>query len=210
MDIKQFEKQPVMGIARAVTEDELPFLARAVIESGLTAIEITMNTPGACRMISLLRKEVTPHACVGAGTVLTSEAARKAHDAGASFIVTPALSIEVAAICRREGLPFFPGALTPAEIWAAWNEGAAMVKVFPARFFGPGYFKEIKGPFDQVKLLACGGVTAANAGEYFSNGASAVAFGASILKREWLCSEHIGRLTDSIRALLASVPRRPH
>jgi 2-dehydro-3-deoxyphosphogluconate aldolase/(4S)-4-hydroxy-2-oxoglutarate aldolase len=101
-----------------------------------------------------------------------------------------------------DAVPVFPGALTPQEIQAAATAGATMVKVFPASCFGPGYFKEIKGPFADVELLACGGVSAGNMASYFANGASAVAFGASVFRRDWLDGRDYGRIRDEVRKLV--------
>jgi len=98
----------------------------------------------------------------------------------------PVLIKDVTEYCVKNKIPVFPGALTPKEIYAAWRSGATMVKVFPAVFFGPEYFKEIKAPFNDIELLACSGVRPDNLEAYFSNGASAVSFGASVFKKEWL------------------------
>ncbi|MFA5261662.1 MAG: bifunctional 4-hydroxy-2-oxoglutarate aldolase/2-dehydro-3-deoxy-phosphogluconate aldolase, partial [Candidatus Omnitrophota bacterium] len=104
--------------------------------------------------------------------------------------------------CVGHNIPFFPGALTPLEIYQAWQAGAAMVKVFPAKFFGPAYFKEIKGPFADIALLACGGVTPETLPSYFTNGASAVAFGGSIFRREWLNPGGLPHIEQDVKLLI--------
>jgi 2-dehydro-3-deoxyphosphogluconate aldolase/(4S)-4-hydroxy-2-oxoglutarate aldolase len=114
----------------------------------------------------------------------------------------PVLAKGVANYCRKKKIPFFPGALSPQEIYEAWCSGAAMVKVFPAGSFGPAYFKEIKGPFKEIELLACSGVTAENIGQYFANGANAVAFGTSVFKQEWLKSKNFSKITQAIKELI--------
>ena len=93
----------------------------------------------------------------------------------------------------------FPGALTPQEIYAAWQSGATMVKVFPSNFFGPEYFREIKGPFADVELLACGGVTPQNMRAYFASGASAVSFGASVFSKERFLKKDFAAIGASVR-----------
>jgi 2-dehydro-3-deoxyphosphogluconate aldolase/(4S)-4-hydroxy-2-oxoglutarate aldolase len=120
-------------------------------------------------------------------------------DAGATFIVTPVLVEDVMKYCVKNKIPVFPGALTPKEIYDAWNAGATMVKVFPSGVFGPDYFSEIKGPFNDIKLLACGGVTAENMKNYFSAGASAVSFGASVFKKEWLASKDFKSMEGAVK-----------
>ena len=120
-------------------------------------------------------------------------------DAGATFIVTPVLVEDVMKYCVKNKIPVFPGALTPSEIYDAWNAGAAMVKVFPSGFFGPDYFKEIKGPFNDIELLACGAVTPENMKEHFSSGASAIAFGEGVFKREWLAGKDFKSIGEAVK-----------
>ncbi len=202
MNLRQFQKLPVLGILRGGTPDIIPALAETLVVAGLETVEITLNTPQAPVMIQEMVRSAEGRLVVGAGTVLTRDAAAMARDAGATFIVSPVLIDEVAAFCVTCKMPFFPGALTPQEIYQAWQAGAAMVKVFPAKFFGPAYFKEIKGPFAEIGLLACGGVTPETLTSYFANGASAVAFGGSVFRREWLNPGGLSRIAEGVRLLL--------
>ncbi|RKY30410.1 MAG: hypothetical protein DRP74_07110 [Candidatus Omnitrophota bacterium] len=139
---------------------------------------------------------------LGAGTVLSMESLKAALDAGASFIVMPILVEDVLRHCVQNKIPVFPGALTPQDIYHAWQDGATMVKVFPAKCFGPQYFQQIKGPFRDIELLACSGVTPRNMREYFNCGASAVAFGGSVFKKEWLHKKAFAKITTAIKAYL--------
>lgn len=186
MDIERFKSKPVMGILRGAGAHVIEPLTRAVISAGLETMEITMNTEGAAELIKKAVKVSEGRLSIGAGTVLNMKSLKEALGAGATFIVTPVFIEYVTAYCVKNGIPIFPGALTPTEIYAAWNAGATMVKVFPSGVFGPGYFKEIKGPFNDVRLMACGGVTPDNMKEYFANGADAVSFGASVFRPDWL------------------------
>jgi len=205
MDINYFEQLPVMGILRGVEADTIEPLIETIASSGLRTVEITMNSQGASELIRRTVKAAKNRLTIGAGTVLTMNDLRSALDAGATFIVLPTLVPDIVERCVKKRIPVFPGALTPQEIYNAWRSGATMVKVFPAKFFGPAYFKEIKGPFQNVKLLACGGVTPDNIKSFFSNGASAVAFGASVFKKEWLKSREFSRITDCIKALINEI-----
>jgi 2-dehydro-3-deoxyphosphogluconate aldolase/(4S)-4-hydroxy-2-oxoglutarate aldolase len=191
-----------MGILRGIDPDAVEPLVETVISSGLKTIEITMNTPDAPKLIRRAVKLSGKRLSVGAGTVLTEIDFKKALDSGASFIVTPVLLKDIVELCVKKKLPVFPGALTPREIYEAWRSGASMVKVFPAKFFGPGYFKELKGPFSDIKLLACGGVTSSNIKSFFECGASAVAFGAGIFKKEWLKRREFYRIKECIEELI--------
>ncbi len=104
----------------------------------------------------------------------------------------------------KVGIPVFPGAFTPQEIYTAHLAGATMVKVFPTKFVGPGYMQEIKGPFQDIRLLACGGVDSGNVKSFFDKGASAVAFGGSIFKKEWLEAGEFDRIAESIQELISA------
>ena len=202
MIIDEFKQLPIMGILRGVKPDIIEPLTETVISSGLRTIEITMNTPGAPDLIRQMVKSSDGRLTIGAGTVLTTDDLHHALSAGATFIVLPTLIPDVVEYCAKNSIPVFPGALTPLEIYNAWRSGATMVKVFPATFFGPDYFREIKGPFQDIELLACGGVKSDNISDFFSCGASAVAFGGSIFTREWLQNKDFLNIEYSIKELI--------
>lgn len=199
MDAEKFKQLPILGILRGIESDVLEPLISTIEAAGLKTIEITMNTKGAPELIrkavALSKKRIT----IGAGTVLNKDSLKSALDAGATFIVMPVLINDVMEYCVENKIPAFPGALTPQEIYTAWRCGAMMVKVFPSGFFGPEYFKEIKGPFNDVELLACGGVRPENMKSYFANGASAVSFGASVFRNEWLSQKNFQSIGQAIK-----------
>lgn len=205
MNIEEFKRQPVMGIVRGLEPDQVKPLTEAVIASGLKTLEITMNTEGAAKLIRQAKKIAKGKLTLGAGTVLKMKSLKEAIKNGATFIVTPVFVKDVVAYCVKNKIPVFPGALTPSEIYQAWQEGATMVKVFPAKFFGPEYLKEIKGPFNDIKLMAVAGVTPQNMREYFNNGASAIAFGASVFKKEWLQKQEYQKIVSAIKGYLAQL-----
>ncbi len=208
MDVARFKKLPVMGIIRGIEPGLLEPLIETIIASGLKTIEITMNTKGAGQLIAKAVKLSNGRLCIGAGTVLDMSSLKSALSAGATFVVMPSLIKDVMEYCVKNKIPVFPGALTPTEIYMAWQNGATMVKVFPAKVFGPEYFKEIKGPFEDIELLACSGVTPDNLSAYFSCGASAVSFGASVFKKEWLKVRDFVSITKRIKEYL-SVLEKP-
>ena len=199
MDIVKFKKLPLMGILRGITMKEIEPLIETIISSGLETIEITMNTENAAELIREAKSFSNNRLVIGAGTVLSPDDLKSAVSSGAAFIVMPVVINEVMEYCVKNVIPVFPGAFTPGEIYNAWQRGAAMVKLFPAKFFGPEYFKEIKGPFNDIELLACAGVTAENMGSYFLNGASAVSFGANVFKKEWLEAGDFKNIGQSIK-----------
>lgn len=199
MDIINFKQKPVLGILRGVNESVIEPLVETVIAAGLETLEITMNTAGAPELIRKAKQFAAGRLTLGAGTVLSIKDLKSALKAGASFIVMPVLIKDVVKFCVKNKIPVFPGALTPQEIYQAYEAGATMVKVFPAKFFGPEYFREIKGPFNQIELLACGGITAENLKNYFASGASAVTFGASIFRKDWLAAKDFKAIGQAVR-----------
>lgn len=207
MDVNRFRQLPLLGILRGISSDTIKPLTETVISSGLYAIEITMNTPDAAGLIRQMVKTANGRIAVGAGTVLSLEDLHSALDAGATFIVMPTLIPNIMGYCVKNSIPIFPGALTPQEIYNAWNAGAAMVKVFPAKFFGPSYIKEIKGPFQDIELLACGGITSDTIGQFFSSGADAVAFGGSIFNKEWIETGKFSIIGEYISTLIKEYER---
>lgn len=202
MNVKLFKKKPVLGILRGISSEVVEPLTETVISAGLGFIEITMNTEGAPSLIDKMVRHAKGRITIGAGTVLDMDSLKIALGAGASFIVMPVLIEDVAEYCVTNKIPVFPGALTPQEIYKAWNAGATMVKVFPSNFFGPEYFKEIKGPFNDIELLACGGVTPDNMKDFFKNGAGAVAFGASVFKKEWLDKKDFASIGAAVKQFM--------
>lgn len=203
-DLALFEKEPVVGIIRGVNEDSLPGVLQAAYIGGLRFLEITLNTPGALHLIKKA-VELFPDFCIGAGTVLSAESTQQAIDVGAQFIVSPNLNEQVAECCIKNKQAYFPGALTPTEIEKAWSYGATMVKVFPASQMGPGYIKLLKGPFDQIKLMAVGGINPKNIPDYFSAGASAVALGGSIFSVKRMANQEFSIMQKEIEEFMFAV-----
>lgn len=204
MDIERFRRLPLLGILRGIVAADVEPLIEVMVDAGLEAVEVTMNTSGAPALIERFRAAAGNRLMVGAGTVLDRDALAAALDAGATFIVMPILVPAVVEECAARSIPVFPGALTPQEIFTAWQAGATMVKVFPASCFGPAYFKEVKGPFADIELLAVGGVDAHNMSAYFANGASAVAFGGSVFRPAWLQEHRYDLMAAEIGSLVAA------
>lgn len=204
-DPARFAQKPVLGIIRGVTETQLHGVLQAVVRSGVEFVELTLNTPDAISLLQAADREFSGPLCIGAGTVLSVRDAEMATAAGARFLVSPTAQPEVARFCREQGFPHFPGAFTPTEIENAWNARACMVKVFPASVLGPGYFREIKGPFNDIRLMAVGGVRASNVQDYFEKGASAVAVGASVFSQQRMESGDHAAIQHDLAEILIEV-----
>lgn len=163
-----------------------------------------MNTPDVARIIVELNRQF-PDLNVGAGTVCTPKELTVALDAGASFIVTPILEEEVIATCVKIGVPVFPGAYTPTEIFKAWQLGASAVKVFPAGGLGVKYIKDLSGPLPQIKLVPTGGVSLSNIRTFFEAGVTGVGMGSSLLDKQLIASGDFAGLEDHFLAIRAQI-----
>jgi len=174
----------IIPVIRAESTATAGRTASTLAEAGLTVIEITMTVPDA---LNAIRSAVADLAggVVGAGTVTTAEMANRAIDAGAAFIVTPALAPAVIETARKRGVPVIAGALTPTEIMAAIDAGADWVKVFPASAIGgPAYLRALRGPFPSLNLVPTGGVTLESVGPYMQAGAAAVGVGGELIRAD--------------------------
>lgn len=197
---------PIIGIIRGIGKDHILDTVNAACDGGLKCIEITLNTPNALELIAMVARRNYQGTFIGAGTVLSGVSCEQAIGAGAEFIVAPNMSMEVVSACKRKSVPFFPGALTPSEVFTAWQSGACMVKVFPVSAMGgPSYIKELRGPFESAPLLACGGVTAENLRDYFAAGVSGIAIGGKVFNNEWIRSGAFAKVRDQVHDYVMAV-----
>ena len=175
----------------------------AAVRGGFRALEVTLSTPGAVELIAELARDT--RLLVGAGTVLTVEQARAAKVAGARFLVSPVLDVEVVAEASRLGCVVMPGCATPTELWKAHRAGAPLQKLFPAPGIGPAYVRACLGPLPFLKLVPTHGIDAANARAWLDAGAFAVGFTQSLFDAEEIKAGRFDRVEERARALLAAV-----
>jgi len=168
----------VVAVLRAPTADGFAAVADVLVHAGITAIEVTLTSRGAVDAIAGLRRRLPAEAVVGAGTVLTADQAKAAVDAGAEFLVSPVLDLE---LTGRFGVPFYPGGLTPSEIFAAHRGGAPLVKLFPASAVGPRYLKDLHGPLPDVRIMPTGGIGLDDIAAWLTAGAVAIGLGTPLL-----------------------------
>ncbi len=196
----------IVPVVRATSASEATDAVEAIRAGGIPILEITLTVPGAVQIIGELSKRIGDTALIGAGTVLDAESAQECIDAGARFIVSPALDIPTIAICRRLGIPVFAGALTPTEIVTAWKAGANAVKVFPANAVGgASYLKSVKAPLPQVELLPTGGVSLKTVAEFIHAGAFALGIGADLVDLAALRRGEADAITAKARQYVAAV-----
>jgi len=182
--------------------------ADSLVEGGVTALEVTLDAPHAFEMIQKLSDRYKGTAIVGAGTVLDSESARLAIDAGAAFIFSPSLHRSVIQMANRYGKIVVPGVMTPTEIITAMEWGADLVKIFPASGQGVQYVKDLKGPFAHVPMIPTGGVNLGNVSAFVQAGAAAVGVGGNLVDKALIAAvdfEAIKRNAASYVAALREV-----
>lgn len=185
-----FHEMPIIGILRNFSRKQVEGVAETFYHSGLTCLEITMNSPNATETISSLTDQYRGKLNIGAGTVCTMNDLEKALTANAQFIVTPIINEEVIKTCADQKIPIFPGAYTPTEIYKAWLSGATMVKVFPASTLSPLYIKEILGPLNQINLVPTGGISIDNFTNYLDQGAKGVGIGSHLFPKNIIEQEN--------------------
>ena len=191
---------PVIGILRGVEGDFFGEVMQISFAAGLTAMEVTMNTPDAEKIVAEYRPAVPSGKLLGMGTIRNLEEAQRAVGAGAMFLVTPTLVLEVIEYAKSEGIPIVAGALTPTEVYGAWTAGADLVKVFPCGAMGgPQYLKDLLGPFDHLRLVAVGGVSLANLAEYFAAGAAAVGVSTSLFGTKALREKDLAHIGQNVK-----------
>ena len=172
--------QRLLAIVRGTDPAAAARTVLTLAGEGVGLVEVSMTTPGALDVIARARSELGTETSVGAGTVITAEDADRAADAGADFVVTPAIVPGLRRAAER-GLPLLAGALTPTEIVAAAQAGAAAVKLFPASLGGPRYLRALLDPFPSTALVPVGGVDAGAARDYLAAGAVAVGVGSPLI-----------------------------
>lgn len=191
---------PVIGILRGVEGDFFGEVMQISFAAGLTAMEVTMNTPDAEEMIREYRPAVPAGKLLGMGTIRNLEEARRGVAAGAMFLVTPNLDLKVIEYAKAEGIPIVAGALTPTEVYAAWSAGADLIKVFPCGAMGGAqYLKDLLGPFDHLRLVAVGGVSLANLQDYFAAGAAAVGVSTSLFGGKALREKNLEQIGQNVK-----------
>ena len=198
------DKTRVVAVIRRLGPSEVRGVARALSGAGITCIEVTADSPGAFGSIELLAGEF-PDVIPGAGTVLTASQAQEAARRGARFIVSPNVEPEVVKAAVEAGTVAIPGAMTPTEIVNALKAGAHLVKVFPASVVGLNFFRELRGPFPEVKTVATGGIAPESVGDYLKSGAYAVGIGSSLVPKEAVAAKRFDLIEAIARTVASNV-----
>jgi 2-dehydro-3-deoxyphosphogluconate aldolase/(4S)-4-hydroxy-2-oxoglutarate aldolase len=199
--IEKIRDTKIIPVIRAESADKAQIIIEALVRGGIDVLEITMTIPNAVELIARLSDEYKNTAVViGAGTVLDKKTAQKCVRAGAKFVVSPILNLEIVSFCNQNKTAVMPGALTPTEIFTARQAGADIVKVFPVSAMGGvSYLKAVKTVFPHIEMIPTGGINLENAVDYIKAGALAVGLGSELTKAKELT------VTTKTRNLLAKI-----
>ncbi len=195
----------IVAIIRADSSDQLMAVAEALLAGGVTAMEVTMTTPDALKVIGEVTARFGDKVLMGVGSVLDPETCRAAILAGAQFVVTPVTKPEVIQMCNRYGKPIASGAFTPTECLLAHESGADFVKLFPAELAGPKYIRNLLAPLPMLQIIPTGGVTPETAGDFLDAGCVALGAGSSLVSKEILASRDWRRLKGRAEEFVQAV-----
>jgi 2-dehydro-3-deoxyphosphogluconate aldolase / (4S)-4-hydroxy-2-oxoglutarate aldolase len=197
------ERVGLIPVLRAKSAAQGHAVVEAMIAGGVTVVEVTMTVPGAIHLLKELKKEYGAKLLLGSGTVTTAAQAEATIEAGAEFVVSPSLHLEVVSATRSNGKLSIPGALTPTEAITAWEAGADYVKIFPCSAVGgASYIKALLAPFPHLKLIPTGGVTLQTAESFLSAGARALGIGSDLVNLAAVDAGHPETITEAARAYL--------
>jgi 2-dehydro-3-deoxyphosphogluconate aldolase/(4S)-4-hydroxy-2-oxoglutarate aldolase len=204
-DLRRVLDCGIVAVVRSPDSQQLVEVTRALADGGVTVTEITMTVPDALDVVRQVRRALGDRVLLGAGTILDPETARAALLAGAEYLVAPTVNLEVIRLCRRYDKLVMPGAFTPTEILAAWEAGADVIKVFPAEVLGPAFFKAVRGPLPQVRLMPTGGVDLNTAADFLRAGACCLGVGSQLVEPKAVAEGHFDRIRELARQYVTIV-----
>jgi 2-dehydro-3-deoxyphosphogluconate aldolase/(4S)-4-hydroxy-2-oxoglutarate aldolase len=199
----RLERIGLIPVLRARSGQEAHALVDAMVAGGVEVVEVTMTVPGAIEILKDLKKTYGSRMLLGSGTVTTVAECEATIAAGAEFVVSPSLHLDVMAATLKAGKVSIPGALTPTEVITAWRAGAAYVKVFPCSAMGGAtYLKALKAPFPEIRLIPTGGVTLTTAADFLHAGASALGVGTDLVNPMAIAKGEAHTITETARRYL--------
>lgn len=201
--MNKLKESGIVSIIRGSKPDDVLSIIQALLDGGVRAVEITADSPGVTRSIEAIRREFGEEMAVGVGTVLDPETARITIMSGASFVISPSVNVETIRLTKRYGAISIPGAFTPTEILTAYESGADIVKLFPARALGANFIKDVHGPLAHIPIMPTGGIGVDNMEEYFRAGAFAVGIGGSLVNgNNEMTKEELCQITARAKAFM--------
>ena len=203
---KTLEQAVLIPVLRAGSIQTGHALVNAMMAGGVTVVEVTMTVPNALTLLRELKQRHGDSLLLGSGTVTDAAQAEATIDAGAEFVVSPSLHLDVIAKTKELGRISIPGALTPTEVITAWRAGADYVKIFPCSAMGgASYLKSLLAPFPELKLIPTGGVTLQTAADFLKAGARALGVGTDLVNTPAIAEGNPGIVTNAARAYLEAI-----
>lgn len=200
---RRLEQTGLIPVLRARSAKEAHALVDAMVAGGVDVVEVTMTVPGAIEILKELKNAYGDRLLLGSGTVTTVAECEATIAAGAEFVVSPSLHLDVIAATKKAGKVSIPGGLTPTEVITAWRAGAAYVKVFPCSAMGgASYLKALKAPFPEIRLIPTGGVTLATAADFLHAGASALGVGTDLVNAVAIARGEAHTITETAKRYL--------
>jgi 2-dehydro-3-deoxyphosphogluconate aldolase / (4S)-4-hydroxy-2-oxoglutarate aldolase len=203
--LRQVLECGIVAVVRSPDSQQLVEVCRALVDGGVSVVEITMTVPDALDVVRRVRRELGDRLLLGAGTILDPETARAALLAGAEYLVAPTVNLDVIRLCQRYDKLVMPGAFTPTEILSAWEAGADIVKVFPADVLGPAFFKAVRGPLPHIRLMPTGGVDLHTAAEFLEAGACCLGIGSQLVEPKAVAEGNFSRIRELAAQYVAIV-----
>ena len=198
-DLRRVLDCGIVAVVRSTESAPLVDVCRALVDGGIDVAEITFTVPDALDVLKATRKALGDRILLGAGTVLDAETARAAFLAGAEYLVSPTLDLDVIRMARRYGKLVMPGCFTPTEALQAWQAGADIIKVFPAELLGPGFFKAMRGPLPQLRLMPTGGVDLKTAHSFLEAGACCLGLGSQLIDPKAVAARQFDTISETAR-----------
>src|SRR5437868_1459918 len=195
-DLRRVLDSGIVAVVCSPVSQQLVEVARALADGGVTTVEITMTVPDALDVVRAVRRALGDRLLLGAGTILDPETARAALLAGAEYLVAPTVNLDVIKLCQRYDKLVMPGAFTPTEILTAWEAGADIIKVFPADVVGPAFFKAVRGPLPQIRLMPTGGVDLNTALDFLKAGACCLGVGSQLVEPKTVADRNFDRIRE--------------
>ena len=204
--IQRILDEKVFAVLRLQRTEKIEDVVSAIVKGGISIIEITMNSKNAEECIHRVSKAF-PDCLIGAGTVIGVDAATRAIESGAKFLVSPVTDLDMIAVASEVGVVSMAGALTPTEAWQATQAGSDFVKLFPLAGLGPQYIRAMRGPLPDIRFVPTNGVTVENVPEWFEAEASAVGIGTPLISDRDLESGDFNIIEERARKIVASVQK---
>jgi 2-dehydro-3-deoxyphosphogluconate aldolase / (4S)-4-hydroxy-2-oxoglutarate aldolase len=204
--IQRILDEKVFAVLRLQHTEEMGRVVESIAKGGISIIEITMNSKNAEECIYRASKAF-PDCLIGAGTVIGVDAATRAIESGAKFLVSPVTDLDMLAVATEIGVVSMAGALTPTEAWQAAQAGSDFVKLFPLAGLGTQYIRAMRGPLPNIRFVPTNGVTVENIPEWFDAGAAAVGIGTPLVSDRDLENNDLSIIEERARKIISSVKK---